>query len=123
MTIQIQGFGRRLFEVPDAKAARKLDLGKLWMTSISERIAKEIPSVRGYALTAEPGAGPVLFVTLKGAEGDATAARMLREKMHPIIREELDKESKKCTYGVTSLNKGDDMVFWCTVVLPPFGGD
>ncbi len=120
MGIRVHGFGGQVFEVPDAKAVYELQLGKLWMTSIADRIAREIGSVRGYPLTAEPGEGPVFFVTLKGAEGDASAARELRAKMQPIIREELDKESKKCTYGCTSVNKEDDMLFWCTVTLPPW---
>ncbi len=119
--LRVYGFGKQIFEVPDEKALRELDTGKLWMTTIADRIAKAIPSLRGYPLTAEPGAGPVFFVTLKGAEGDASAARELRERMAPIVREELDKESKNCTYGVMAVNKGGDLLLCCTVTLPPFG--
>lgn len=120
--IRVDGFGGQVFEVPNTKEAiYELDIGKLWMKSIADRIAREIPSVRGYPLTAEPGEGPVFFVTLKGAEGDASAARELRATMEPIIREELDKESKKCACDITSVNKGGDLLFWCTVTLPPLG--
>lgn len=118
--MRVQGFGGYMFDVKreDVDKNGTVNYVRVWMTTIADRIAGEIKSVRDYPLAAEPGAGPVVFVTLKGAEGDISAGRELRAKLEPIFREELAKESREYTYRLAAYNKGDDLLYMCTVIFP-----
>lgn len=118
--MRVHAFGGRILEM-DEQEFKRLDYIKEWMKHISTRIEAEIKSVRGYPLTAKAGSGPVIYIKLKGAEGDVSAARELREKAEPILREELDRQSKKCEYSLSSYNKKNDLLFSCVVGLPPMG--
>lgn len=114
--MRVYGFAGQQFEATNVK---DLDVVRLWMESIAKRVEKDLPSVRGYPVKAMPGEGPVIFVALEGATGDVSAGRELREKLAPILREEIDKEGTDLDYTMSPSNKDKDLIVWCTIIFPP----
>lgn len=89
-------------------------------TRIVESITPAIPEeIRGYTLAVEPGQGPRIYFTLKGAEGDTTAARLAREELVPLARKFLDEEGAEWVeLRPHSVNRGDDLVLQVTIWFP-----
>ena len=97
---------------------------KRWLAGWRERLAKQIESdvqVKGYKLTAEALSGPIVSVTIEGAEGDATTARDAREQLDKLLSEVVSSEMKGYkgfSHKIRSANHGDDLVLTCEVIFP-----
>jgi len=97
---------------------------KSWLADWMEKVATHIKSelqVKGYKVETKATKGPVVYVTVKGAEGDTTAARETRPKIEKLLKDAIKEELKAYegfSQKVSSFNKGDDLVFECTIIFP-----
>ena len=89
-----------------------------WIGQISEAIAAEVTTVEGHNVTVKPGSGPRVFVTIEGAEGDPLVIRAAKTLIAPILKKEVETESKRLGYKITSSNRGEDLVITAEVVFP-----
>jgi hypothetical protein len=91
-----------------------------WMDSVAATIEKEL-DVKDYKVESKALSGPVVLVTLKGAEGDITTMKQVRGQLDKILKRAVADELKDYTgfsHKITSVNKGDDLVVTCEIVFP-----
>lgn len=92
-----------------------------WMTSIAADLAANL-KMDGYdAMEAEAGKGPVVFVTVKGAAEDTTAAGALQPRVEGVLTAALKQEFKdwaEFRKNIRSYSKDGDLVMACEVVFP-----
>lgn len=109
----------------DDKAEKKTeDKGWLsgWMGRLAEKIEKDL-DLTGYKgkVSAKAMRGPVVSVTVKGAEGDTGAIRDARKQLDKLLDESIKGELKGYDgfkHKVTAANKGDDLVVSCEIIFP-----
>ncbi len=91
---------------------------KGWTTGIARAIEDQIQEIDGYPIEVKPGEGPRVFVCLKGAEGDTTAARAARAALTPIVEAAIHAESRLIDHRIESSNRGDDLLMTCLLLFP-----
>jgi len=104
----------------EAKMAEEKGLIEKWM----EELAKEIESkvkIEGYSIATKTAFGPIVYVTIKDASEDSTAARKARQAIEKIIEASIRKNSSG-VHGfkprIQTYNKGADLLVECEVVFP-----
>jgi hypothetical protein len=94
---------------------------KGWMKEVATKLMKTV-KVEGYVIEVRPGEGPVVFVVVKGGEGDVTALRKAQPAITKILDEAVKSMGNNLPKGVKpsvrSSTKGDDMVITCEFVFP-----
>lgn len=89
------------------------------LKEISAEMMKEFPELEGYQVTVEPGQGPRIYVTLKGAGGDSTTSRKVKRKISDSIEKTIeDRFQGMLEHTIRGFNKGDDLVLEVTLLFP-----
>jgi hypothetical protein len=90
-----------------------------WMTKLASDIEAKV-KVEDYKLSAEAGKGPLVYVTLKDAEGDTTTFRKAKAEIEKIAEESIKREVRndKFACNVNMSSKGDDMVISVEIIFP-----
>ena len=96
---------------------------KGWLAGWMKRVADQADklAVADYEVKAEAGNGPLVYVTVKKASEDGTAARKARQQLEKIMEASLKKEVSGYDgfdYRVRSYNRGRDLVLECEVLFP-----
>lgn len=91
-----------------------------WMGRVADKIKSGIDA-GDYKVEVKTTKGPIVNVTVQGAEGDLTMAKKVRPQLEKILKDAIEAEVKG--YGgfkekVTSANRGDDFVFICEILFP-----
>lgn len=94
-----------------------------WLASWMIDLAKELQKLKAddYAVETSSGAGPQVFVTIKGASEDATTARKVKQDAIRMMEKSINKHSDGIPgfkAQVKSFNRGDDLLLECTIVFP-----
>lgn len=109
----------RFMRLKVAEETTKRWLGR-WMDSLADEIQNKV-KVEGYSLEASAGKGPEVFVTLKGASEDTTAARKAKASIEKIMDSSIEENSggiEGFKHQVKSFNRNADVVLECTVIFP-----
>jgi hypothetical protein len=90
-----------------------------WMSKLAKELQAKV-SVEGYEISAEAGEGPIVYVTVKGAEGDTTAFRKLKSSLDGVLKESINHEVRDEAFrsSVSMSSKGDDMLVTCEIIFP-----
>jgi hypothetical protein len=91
-----------------------------WIQKLAEAIESKV-ELEGYKLSAKPGKGPVLYVTVKGGSEDSTTAHKAREALVKLLKQEIHEELHKLDGvrpKVSSYNKDGDLVLECEILFP-----
>lgn len=89
------------------------------MKDIASDLGKQVKKIDGYNVSVEPGKGPRLYVTLKGAEGDIGAGRegrqVLKKEVERIIKDRFEGALK---HDIRVVNRRDDLILEVTFIFP-----
>ncbi len=91
---------------------------KGWMADLASAAAGSIAEVRGYPVTAQPGSGPRIFVTLSGATGDNSATREAKEQLEALLAPLVHEESPDMSLVLRAVHHADDAMIECEVIFP-----
>lgn len=101
-----------------------METKKPFSERLMRAIAKDIQKgfrIDGYEYEIILKKGPVLFVSVKGAEGDLSMVKEARPHLEEIVKKTLKQETAKYDgfdLKLTSVNKGDDLMFEVEVLFP-----
>ena len=96
---------------------------KGWLATWMDDLAGELGKleVEGYKVEAKALKGPIVLLTVKGAEGDTTTGRKLKDKIEKVMSESTKKNNgdwKEFRNSIRMSNKGEDLVIRCEVIFP-----
>lgn len=90
-----------------------------WMGELADELGKV--EIEGYKVEARALNGPIVLLTIKGAEGDTTTGRKIKDKIEKIMADSTKKNNgdwKEFRNSIRMSNKGEDLVIRCEVIFP-----
>jgi hypothetical protein len=92
----------------------------LWMKKLAGEIQHGL-HLEDYEISVEPGEGPLVYVTIKGASEDGTTARKASHEIGKIMEASIKHHSEGVPgfkQRVKSFNRGADLVLECEILFP-----
>lgn len=90
-----------------------------WMTKLAGEIESKVKA-EDYKISAEAGKGPVVYVTVKGAEGDTTTFKKVKDEIDKIAKESIKREVRNDQFhcSVHMSSQGEDMLISVEIIFP-----
>ena len=90
-----------------------------WMAKLAKDFEEKVKA-ESYKVSAKPGSGPVVLITVAGAEGDISMLNKIKGEIEKIAKESIKREVRDDAFKVSvrSGSKGDDMVIAVEILFP-----